>query len=119
MEAREHTMANLSLLRERLGSGHLRSAEMLIGSLHPSEVARLLESLPITERAVIWEMVRPDNEGDVLVELADELHSLRLDLRAWATPSIATRLRLHHTRTPPGVPPASRDRCVKRSTGSW
>lgn len=73
METREHTQANLSLLRERLGSGRLRSAKMLVGSLHPSEVARLLESLPITERAVIWEMVLPDNEGDVLVELADEV----------------------------------------------
>ncbi|MGI9262654.1 MAG: magnesium transporter [Woeseiaceae bacterium] len=73
MEAREHTLANLSLLRERLGAGRLRSAKMLVGSLHPSELARLLESLPITERAVIWEMVEPENEGDVLVELADEV----------------------------------------------
>lgn len=73
METREHTLANLSLLRERLGAGRVRSAKMLVGSLHPSEVARLLESLPITERAVIWEMVGPENEGDVLVELADEV----------------------------------------------
>jgi magnesium transporter len=73
METREHTQANLSLLRERLGSGRVRSAQMLIGSLHPSEVARLLESLPLTERAVIWEMVDPDDGGDVLVELADEV----------------------------------------------
>jgi len=73
METREHTLANLSLLRERLGSGRLRSAKMLIGSLHPSEVARLLESLPLAERAVIWEMVGPDSGGEVLVELADEV----------------------------------------------
>ncbi len=73
MEAREHTQAKLSLLRERLGSGRLRSTKMLVGSLHPSEVARLLESLPLAERAVIWEMVGTDNEGDVLVELADEV----------------------------------------------
>ena len=57
MEAREHTQANLSLLREKLGSGRVQSAQMLIGSLHPSEVARLLESLPQTERFLIWEMV--------------------------------------------------------------
>ena len=73
MEAREHTQANLSLLRERLGSGRVRSAQLLIGSLHPSEVARLLESLPQTERSVIWEMVNPEDGGDVLVELADEV----------------------------------------------
>jgi magnesium transporter len=74
MEAREHTQqANLSLLRERLGSGRVRSAQMLIGSLHPSEIARLLESLPQTERAVIWEMVDDEISGEVLVELADEV----------------------------------------------
>ena len=72
MEAREHTQASLSLLREQLGAG-LGSAQMLIGSLHPAELARLLESLPLRERAVIWEMVDPENEGDVLVELADEV----------------------------------------------
>jgi len=73
MEARKHTQANLSLLREKLDSGGMRSTQMLIGSLHPSELARLLESLPLRERAVIWEMVDPENEGDVLVELADEV----------------------------------------------
>ncbi len=51
----------------------MRSARMLIRSLHPSELARLLESLPLRERAVIWEMVDPELEGDVLVELADEV----------------------------------------------
>ena len=73
MEAREQSQSNLSLLRERLGSGRLRSAEMLVGSLQPSELARLLESLPLAERAVIWEMVDPEREGEVLVELADEV----------------------------------------------
>lgn len=74
MDAKEHTQqANLSLLRERLGSGRVRSAQMLIGSLHPSEIARLLESLPQTERAVIWEMVDDEMSGDVLVELAEEV----------------------------------------------
>jgi len=73
MEARKHTQANLSLLREKLDSGGMRSTQMLIGSLHPSELARLLESLPLRERAVVWEMVDPENEGDVLVELADEV----------------------------------------------
>ena len=73
MEALKHTQANLSLLREKLDSGGMRSTQMLIGSLHPSELARLLESLPLRERAVVWEMVDPENEGDVLVELADEV----------------------------------------------
>ena len=73
MEAREHTQANLQLLRERLDSGRMRSARIMIRSLHPAEVARLLESVPIQERTVLWDMVDPDDEGDVLVEVADEV----------------------------------------------
>jgi magnesium transporter len=73
MEAREHTQGNLQLLREKLDSGRMRSARLMVHSLHPAETARLLESLPLQERAVLWEMVSPDDEGDVLVELSDEV----------------------------------------------
>jgi magnesium transporter len=68
-----HTQANLQLLREQLDSGGMRSARLMIHSLHPAEIARLLESLPLGERAVLWEMVDSDDEGDVLVEVADEV----------------------------------------------
>ncbi len=71
MEARDHTKANAELLLEKLDSGRMRSAAMMVNSLHPAEVARLLESLPLKDRAVLWEMVDHDLEGDVLVELAE------------------------------------------------
>lgn len=73
MDARENSQSNLSLLRERLGGGRLRSAQMLVNSLHASELARLLESLPQRERALLWEMVDTDIEGDVLVDVAEEV----------------------------------------------
>jgi magnesium transporter len=73
MDAREHTKADLELLREKLDSGRMRSARIMVNSLHPSEVARLLESLPLKDRSVLWEMVDHDLEGDVLVEVAEEV----------------------------------------------
>ena len=73
MEVREHTKANVELLREKLDSGRMRAAGIMVNSLHPSEVARLLESLPLKDRAVLWEMVDHDLEGDVLVEVAEEV----------------------------------------------
>ena len=45
----------------------------MVHSLHPGEIAHLLESLPLRERAVLWEMVDPDDEGDILVEVAEEV----------------------------------------------
>jgi len=73
MEEREQKQSNLATLRERLASGRMRSARALVGSLHTTELARLLESLPPRERAVVWDMVDSEREGDVLVEVADEV----------------------------------------------
>jgi magnesium transporter len=73
MDSREHTTANLALLREKLDSGRLRSARLMIHSLHPAEIARLLESVDLQTRAVLWEMVGSEDEGDVLVELSDQV----------------------------------------------
>ncbi len=73
MEGREHTKINLELLRDKLESGRMRSARIMVNSLHPAEVARLLESLPLKDRAVLWEIVDAEIEGDVLVELAEEV----------------------------------------------
>ncbi len=73
MESREPTQTTLELLRSRLGSGGMRSARVLIESLTASELARLLESLPPPERALIWEMVKPARKGDVLVQLVEEV----------------------------------------------
>ncbi len=73
MEATEHKLSNLKELRKRLDSGEMRGARSLIGSLHPSELARLLESLPLEQRAIVWEMVDAELGGDVLVEVAEEV----------------------------------------------
>lgn len=73
MDARERTQTNFRLLREQLGSEGMGIARMLVGSLHPSEVARLLESLPLHERTIIWKMVDSENEGDVLVEVNEQV----------------------------------------------
>ena len=73
MDSIDRTKADLALLREKLDSGRMRSARIMVNSLHPSEVARLLESLPLKDRAVLWELVDSAIEGDVLVELAEEV----------------------------------------------
>jgi magnesium transporter len=65
----------LSALRAALGQGALRSAQRMVSSMHPAEVAQLLESLPPAQREVVWEFVEPDVEGDVLVELSERVRS--------------------------------------------
>lgn len=73
MDAKEQPHSNLEELRHRLDSGQMRSARLLISDLRPTELARLLESLPLRERAVVWEMVDSELGGDVLVEVGEEV----------------------------------------------
>jgi magnesium transporter len=66
---------DLGTLREALESGRLSPAETLVNSLHPAEIALLLESLPSAERAVVWELCNEESEGEILVELNDEVRA--------------------------------------------
>ena len=63
----------LSTLRQALEAGTFRSARRMVATLQPGEIARLLESLPVGERRLVWELVDRDSEGEVLVELADDV----------------------------------------------
>ena len=65
----------LELLRESLESGTLRRVARMVNALHPSEIATLLESLPPGEREAVWELVDPDMDGDVLLELNEEVRA--------------------------------------------
>ena len=53
----------------------MRSAERMINTLHPAEIAQLLESLPRNRREIVWELTDPELDGDVLIELSDEVRA--------------------------------------------
>ncbi|HEV7715513.1 MAG TPA: magnesium transporter [Steroidobacteraceae bacterium] len=65
----------LTALRAALGQGTLRSAHRMVNALHPAEIALLIESLPPAQRELVWDMVDPELEGEVLVELNDSVRA--------------------------------------------
>ncbi len=67
--------SRLEALTRALDQGTMRQVHRLVNSMHPAEVATLLESLPPTQREVVWDLVDPELEGDVLVELNDEVRA--------------------------------------------
>jgi magnesium transporter len=68
-------MSRLATLKRALEQGTGRQVQRLVNSLHPAEVASLLESLPHAQRDLLWDLVDPELEGDVLVELNDEVRA--------------------------------------------
>jgi magnesium transporter len=72
---RPHRPGRLAALRAALDEGAVRSAERMVNTLHPAEIAQLLESLPPKRREIVWELTDPELDGDVLVELSDEVRA--------------------------------------------
>lgn len=71
-ETQDQQLARLTNIVE---SGSFTHAKALLAAMHPAEIADLLESLPQSERHVLWDMVDPEVEGDVLVETHDEVRA--------------------------------------------
>ena len=39
--------------------------------MHPADVAYILESLPLDERLIVWDLVKAERDGDILLEVSD------------------------------------------------
>jgi magnesium transporter len=74
-EAPEQKTTRLAALRSALEQGSMRHGQRLINSMHPAEIASLMESLPPAKREIVWEFVDPEIEGDVLIELNEEVRA--------------------------------------------
>jgi magnesium transporter len=72
-ELRPAKVSRLETLRRAMEQGAGRQVHRLVNSMHPAEVASLLESLPPSQRKIVWDLVDPELEGDILVEVNDEV----------------------------------------------
>jgi magnesium transporter len=42
-----------------------------LDALHPADVAYILEALPLKQRLVAWDLLKPEREGEILLEVSD------------------------------------------------
>lgn len=71
----EKTARHLQRLSVALDSGTQSQVRGLINALSDAEIGDLLESLPLPKRLAVWELVDPELEGEVLVEVNDEVRA--------------------------------------------
>ena len=69
----DKTARQLRLLSDALDSGRLGPVRRLVNTLAPAEIGNLLESLPLQKRMVVWGLVDPEDDGEVLVHVGDEV----------------------------------------------
>ncbi len=69
----DKTARQLRLLSDALDSGRLGPVKRLVNSLSPAEIGNLLESLPPAKRSVVWGLVDPEDDGEVLVHVGEDV----------------------------------------------
>ena len=75
----QNIQQRLGALKDALQSGAADNVRHLLSDLHPAEIGDLLESLPHGPRELLWELVPSEEQGEVLVEVNDEVRSGLID----------------------------------------
>jgi magnesium transporter len=50
---------------------HLVEVRKQLEGLHPADVAYILEALPLAQRLIVWDLLQPEREGEILLEVSD------------------------------------------------
>ncbi|MBY0575413.1 MAG: magnesium transporter [Gallionellaceae bacterium] len=61
-----HTPPGTSLNKQ-----HFADLRHKLDSLHPADIAYILEALPIEQRLLVWDMVKSERDGEILIEVSD------------------------------------------------
>src|ERR1041384_5219884 len=69
VEDLQHSLREIQrLIGEGADSLTLRAR---LDALHPADIAYLLEALPLEERLAVWNLVKADRDGEILVEVSE------------------------------------------------
>ncbi len=89
----DRTARQRALLAQALDTGRLGPVKRLVNTLTPAEIGHLLESLPVAQRLIVWGLVDPEDDGEVLVHVGDEVRaSLLSDMDTQEVVAAADRL---------------------------
>ncbi len=53
-----------------------------LDALHPADIAYILEALPLDERLFVWELVRAERDGEILLEVSDAVRESLIETMA-------------------------------------
>jgi len=63
--------ARQDLVETMVHRQHLNELQQLLDRLHPADIAYILEALPLEQRLVVWDLVKAERDGEILLETSD------------------------------------------------
>ncbi|MCW3480446.1 magnesium transporter [Neisseriaceae bacterium JH1-16] len=70
-ESRQEPADKQQLVENLLHRQNLTELQQKLAQLHPADIAYILESLPLDDRLLVWELVRSEDDGEILLEVSD------------------------------------------------
>jgi magnesium transporter len=64
-------MPRHELVESLVHKQHLAELQRRLDTLHPADIAYILEALPLHQRLVVWDLVKADRDGEILLEVSE------------------------------------------------
>lgn len=68
---RDRASPRHELIESLVHRQHLVELQLKLHSLHPADIAYILEALPLEDRLLVWRQMQDDQGGEVLLEVSD------------------------------------------------
>ncbi|OZA31131.1 MAG: magnesium transporter [Hydrogenophilales bacterium 17-61-9] len=62
-----------ALVENLVHKQNLAELQRKLEALHPADIAYILEALPLNERRLVWDLVDPEHNGEILLEVSDSV----------------------------------------------
>ncbi|GBG04045.1 magnesium transporter MgtE [Azospira sp. I13] len=64
-------MPRHDLVESLVHKQHLNELRHRLDKMHPADVAYILEALPLEDRLMVWDLVKAERDGEILLEVSD------------------------------------------------
>ncbi|HTN31394.1 MAG TPA: magnesium transporter [Pseudomonas sp.] len=69
--AHRQEASNQEVIDDLVRRQNLTDLQRKLDELHPADIAYILEALPLDERLTVWQLVKAERDGDILLEVSD------------------------------------------------
>lgn len=76
---RRQDMPRHDLVEGLVHKQHLAELQNKLDSLHSADIAYLLEALPREDRLLVWDMVKAERDGEILLEVSDAVRETLIE----------------------------------------
>jgi magnesium transporter len=70
------------LVEDIVHKQHLSELQRRLEPMHPADVAYILEALPLDERLIVWDLVKAERDGEILLEVSDAVRETLIESMA-------------------------------------